>query len=288
MKLSYRNQKNAEAISRYWNKPLDRPDWYKVSAESGDQAEIFVYDIIGWPFNDAGELIRMISDMKGSPILVRVNSPGGDVFDANALYNAFKAHDAKVTMRIEALAASAASYLVLAGTEVQAYRNAMMMIHEPWTIALGNQYDFREIADVLGQISGNMVDIYAAESKIGKREVREMMKSETWMTAKQMKEKGFVDTIIDGDAAKAQFDLSMFANLPPEIVPNDDPRPEPTIRDAERALRDVGFSQNKAKAMLAGSKQTDADREETETLKAVICELQIKTTLHETISSMRR
>jgi len=255
MKLSYRNQKNAEAVARYWSKPLDRPDWYKVSAQNGDEAEILIYDVIGWPFNDAGELVRAVSDMRGQSILVRVNSPGGDVFDSVAIFNALKGHNSKVTTRIESVALSAASFIVLAGKEVQAYPNTMMMIHEPWTIAAGNQFDFENIRDILSQISGNMVDIYAAESNVGKREIREMLKEETWMNAKTMKEKGFIDTILDGNGAKAQFDLSMFSNVPDDLIQG---RQQPTERQLERALRDAGLSRADAKALLAGRREHDA------------------------------
>ena len=269
MNLKYRNQKNAEATARYWNKPLDCPDWYEIKALSPDQSEIVLYDVIGWPFNDAGELVRAITGMKGKEILARINSPGGDIWDGIAIFNAFARHDAKVTTRIESMAASIASVIALAGKEVQAYQNAMLMIHEPWTVAAGSQYDFREIADILEKISGNMVDIYASNSSVGKREVREMMKAETYFTAKEAKEKGFIDTIIDGKGAKAQFDLSMFAHVPDDIRSEGH---EPTEREIERILRDAGVSRGKAKAMLAGCKQDES--REIESMKAEIMKIQ--------------
>jgi ATP-dependent Clp protease protease subunit len=250
MQMKYRSQRNAEAAAKYWNKPLERPDWYKINALSDSEAEIMIYDAIGWPFNDAGDFVRALNDMKQSQITVRINSPGGDVFDAMAIYNALQAHGSKIVTRIEAMAASAASYVALAGKEVQAYKNAMMMIHEPWIMAFGNQYDLRDAADILDKISGNMVDIYAGNSNMGKREVKDMMKAETWMTAKEAKDKGFVDTVLDAKSAKAQFDLSIFANAPAELTVKSEK--ELTERDAERILREAGFSRNKAKAMLAG------------------------------------
>ena len=257
--FKYRNQRNAEATARYWNKPLDKADWYKIEAQADDAAEILIYDIIGWPFNDAGELVRTLAEMKQSKITVRINSPGGDVFDAVAIFNALQSHKSKIITRIESLAASAASFVALAGKEVHAYQNAMFMIHDPWAYSSGNQYDLREIADILEKISLNMVDIYAANGTPGKREIIQMMKAETWFTAKEAKEKGFIDTIIDGKAAKAQFDLSMFAHVPDEFMAEGH---ELTERDAEKALRDAGFSRAKAKALLAGrSQETDGIEE---------------------------
>ncbi|MDD5204414.1 MAG: Clp protease ClpP [Desulfobacterales bacterium] len=251
MKLTYRTRAVAKAVSGIYQRPLDQKfDWYEIKAQADDEVEMLVYDYIGWPFNDAGELVRSIAGMRGKKITVRINSPGGDVFDAMAIYNAFTGHDSKVTTRAEALAASSASIILLAGKEVQAYQNAMLMIHEPWAFIAGNQWDMREMAELLGKINENMVDIYSQQSKAGKKEIRQMLKDETWMTAKEAKEKGFIDTILDGKAAaKASFDLSMFANLPDELRPAEGD--EPTIRDAERALRDAGFSQGKAKAVLS-------------------------------------
>ena len=169
MNFKYRNQRNAEATARYWNKPLDKVDWYKIEALSEDNTEVMIYDVIGWPFNDAGEIIRALAGINTKTVTVRINSPGGDVFDAMAIFNALQSHKSKVITRVESLAASAASFIALAGKEVQAYQNAMFMIHEPWVLAAGSQHDLREIADILEKISGNMVDIYAQNSNVGKR-----------------------------------------------------------------------------------------------------------------------
>jgi len=250
MNLSYRNQKNAEAVSRFWGKPLDRPEWYKIEASANDQAEILVYDVIGWPYNDAGDLVRYVNSLGDKDILVRLNTPGGDVFDGMAIFNALANHKGKVTIRIEALAASMGSVLAMAGKEIQAYSNTMMMIHDPWIYTAGNQYELREMADLLEKISGNMLDVYAGRSKIGKREMREIMKAETWYTAKEAKEKGFIDTILEtGKAAKAQFDLTMYTNAPDGICSIEGR--DLTEREIERALRDAGASRSFAKAIVA-------------------------------------
>jgi len=272
MNLSYRNHKNAEAVSRFWGKPLDRPEWYKIEASANDQAEILVYDVIGWPYNDAGDLVRYVNSLGDKDILVRLNTPGGDVFDGMAIFNALANHKGKVTIRIEALAASMGSVLAMAGKEIQAYSNTMMMIHDPWTYMAGNQYELREMADLLEKISGNMLDVYTGRSKVGKREMKEIMKAETWYTAKEAKEKGFINTILEtGKATKAQFDLTMYANVPDvfEWEP-----PEATERQKEKALRDVGFSLNDAKAILAGRR--DGNQRDVENLKRSILEVQNK------------
>lgn len=290
MKLSYRNPRNAQIIAEYYSKPLDKPDWYKVSAESDEEADILLYDYIGWPYNDAGEFVRAISELTQKKIIVRINSPGGDVWDASAIHNAIRAHPSKPITRIESLAASAASYIAVAGFQKQAYKNTMMMIHEPWVFSFGNQFELRELADLLEQISGTMIEMYADNTNVGKRELREMLKSETWMNAKKMKEKGFIDTILEaGKPAKAQFDLSVFANIPEDIFGSrENFNNNLSVRDAEKALRDVGFSKNTAKAMLAGSKQASSDQQEIETLKAAVSDFEIKAALQKTVSCFRR
>lgn len=250
MNLSYRNQKNAEAVSRFWGKPLDRPEWYKIEASANDQAEILIYDVIGWPYNDAGDLVRYVNSLGDKDILVRLNTPGGDVFDGMAIFNSLANHKGKVTIRIEALAASMGSVLAMAGKEIQAYSNTMMMIHDPWTYMAGNQYELREMADLLEKISGNMLDVYAGRSKIGKREMKEIMKAETWYTAKEAKEKGFINTILEtGKATKAQFDLTMYTNAPDGICSIEGR--DLDEREIERALRDAGASRSFAKAIVA-------------------------------------
>ncbi|MHB8110512.1 MAG: head maturation protease, ClpP-related [Syntrophorhabdaceae bacterium] len=263
MNLKYRNKHGAEATARFWGKALDKKDWYKVEALSDDEAEVLIYDVIGWPFNDAGELVRALAELKQKTITVRINSPGGDVFDAMAIFNALQSHKSKIVTRIESLAASAASFIALAGKEVQAYQNAMVMIHNSWIYTAGNQYDLREMADILEKIDGNITDIYAANTSVGKREIKDMMKSVTWMTAKEAKEKGFIDTIIDGKAAKAQFDLSMFDNAP-DIFTAAHHEGEPTQRQIEKVLRDAGLSKNKAQAVLAGGWKALSGEQETQ------------------------
>jgi len=253
MRLSYRNELNAKIIAGTYNKPLDKPDWYTIKAVSGEEAEIFIYDYIGWPYNDAGELVRAMADIKDTPILARLNSPGGDVFDGIAILNAFANHPGGVTVRIESLAASIASVLAMGGRKVEAYQNTMMMIHNSWVIAAGNRKELIEIADILEQIDENMVDAYTGKTKLGKRAVRDMMAAETWMNAKTMKEKGFVDEILkSGQGVKAEFDLSIFDNVPDEFISNTaDAGGNLTRKETERALRNAGASRDYARAVAA-------------------------------------
>jgi len=262
MKLAYRSEKNAEAVARYWGKSLEKPDWYRIEAKDDDNnAEIIIYDVVGWPYNDAFDLIRNLGTIKAKNISVRINSPGGDVFDGVAIFNALKEHPAHVTTKIEGLAASIASIIALAGDEVQAHKNAMYMVHDPWVLAAGNQYDLREIADILGKIGGNMLDIYYDKSNIGKRELKQMMKDETWFTAAEAKDRGLIDTILDTGAAKAKFDLSIYANVPDELEDSDREGATLSKQEIERALRDAGASRSFAKSIAARGSNGNSQRD---------------------------
>jgi len=260
MKLSYRNPKNAVAVAAYWGKSLDKPDWYEVKALSGDTMEVFVFDVIGWPFTDVSGLIRAMATEKEKPILARINSPGGDVFDGMSLFNAFANHPGGVTVRIEGLAASMASIVAMGGRKIEAYQNTMFMVHNAWTVAGGDHNLMREVADLIEKISGQMLEIYTGKTKSGKKDMKQMMDDETWLTAKEAEAKGFIDTVLtSGKAAKAVFDLSMFAHVPDGITEEQEGR-ELTRKETERALRNAGASREYARAVAA--KRADASEVE--------------------------
>jgi ATP-dependent protease ClpP protease subunit len=248
MKLSYRTENNAKAIAAIWGREIDNKSPYTIKALSDDSTEIWIMDVLGYPWNDINSIIREVSSLKSKDILVRINSPGGDPIDTFALYHALKNHSAKVTVRIESLAASAASFLALAGDEVQAYSSSLFMIHNSWAVVAGNRFELQDIADFLEKIDANMQDVYASKTKLGKREIADMMKAETWLSAKEAKEKGFIDTILDGKGAKAEFDLSIFSNTPK--LDNDNPTIL-TSFDVERILRDAKAPKAFAKAVAA-------------------------------------
>lgn len=251
MKLAYRNERNAKALAALYGKPIEKPDWYSLKAAAEDEAEIVIYDYIGWPYNDPVDLVRALGELGPQAVTVRINSPGGDVFDGMAIFNALRSHKGRVTTRIEGLAASMASIIALAGKEVQAYANTMFMIHNPWVVVAGDQDDLREVADIVEKMRNSMVDVYAQASGVGKKELRDLMKAETWLTAKEAKDKGFVDTVLDGKGMKAAFDLSVFANVPEGLEGQREGR-ELTEREIERALRDAGASRSFAKTVAAG------------------------------------
>lgn len=250
MKLPYRTEINARAVAKIWGKALDNPDWWRVEASTDDAEEILIYDYIGWPFNDPFEFANHIKALDGKDVTIRINSPGGDVFDGLAIYSAMKEYKGRITTRIEGLAASMASVIALGGDEVQAHKYTMYMIHEPLVLTVGNQHDLRDVADILQKLTVNFVDIYSDKAPGKKRDIKQKMQDETWFSAQEARDYGFVDTVLDLPAAKAGFDLSIFANAPPDGIAMSEGRVL-NEREIERALRDAGASRSFAKAVVA-------------------------------------
>ncbi|MFA7077983.1 MAG: head maturation protease, ClpP-related [Syntrophomonas sp.] len=254
--MNYKTDKNARAISAFWGKQIDNSLPYQINSLSTSETEIFIYDVLGFPFNDINSMVKEISQIKSEKMTIRINSPGGDIIDCFALFQAIKEHPAKVTVRIEALAASAASIIAMAGDTIEAYRSSFVMIHNAWAFTAGNQYELNDLIDLLKKIDANMIDIYHARSKLGKRELADMMKATSFFNAKEAKAHGLIDTILNaGSPAEAKFDLSMFASAPDTLQSE---QRKPTERTIERALRDAGMSRSEAKALLAGRQHDES------------------------------
>jgi ATP-dependent Clp protease protease subunit len=245
----YRNERTAKSISAYWGKPLKDREWYSVDTSSG-QSEVLIYDVIGWPYVDAGEFTREFKSIKSKEITVGINSPGGDVFDGTAIYNVIKDHPAKVTTRIDGVAASMASIIALAGDEIQIASNAYYMIHNPWSMAIGDYRDFENESGLLRRIANTLAETYSERTGQKLDAVQQMMDNETWIIGKELVEQGFADKVI-GEGKKASFDLSMYANTPKDIKSETVKTPVKTERELEQVLtRDAGLSRSQAKAII--------------------------------------
>lgn len=221
--------------------------------------EIEVYDEIGfWGVNAKDFRAKL----KGTgDVVLKINSPGGSVFDGIAIYNDLKAHPGNVRVEITGIAASIASIIAMAGDEIAIAENGMMMIHNAWTIAAGNAVELQAQAEVLSKIDGNLALTYAnRKGTPGVRAIKQMMAEETWMTGKEAKANGFATEILSpvDKTAQARFDLSVFEHAP-ESLAYDDEGVARTIRDAERALRDAGWSRNEARKILSQREDNQRD-----------------------------
>lgn len=244
------------------------------------KAEGNVLTLIGgignwWDEMDAKTVIDAINGMEGD-ITVRLNSPGGDVFDGITIMNALKAHDGKVTVIVEGLAASAASYIAIGGAdELRMAEGAMLMIHNALTIAAGNAADLRKEADLLDKVSDNIADIYAKHCKKSKDEIKASMDAETWFTVQEAKDYGF-DIVADEEEAKLEnFALLQTYNHVPSVFNNAPLHQDLTKRDLEALLRDNGVSRKQAKALASKAfdsnlRDADVDSEMLEKLEQAI------------------
>ena len=163
---------------------------------------------------------KMLKDLGNvNNITVRINSPGGNVFDGTAIYNLLKQHPANVDVNIIGMALSAASVIAQAGNTISMAHNAMFMIHDPWGYSMGNSREMRDTADLLDKIKGTLVDSYALRVKdLTKEQIGDMMAEETWFTAEEAKDAGFIDKITTDETFEASWDLTKFKNTPQQAL----------------------------------------------------------------------
>ncbi len=232
-------------------------------AQTETEAEILLYDEISWWGITAEAFRRELDAITAPTINLRINSPGGDVFESLAIYNAVREHPARVVAHIDGLAASMASVIALAADEVRMAENAFLMVHNPWSLVIGNAVDLRKEADLLDKVAGSLVMAYRNKTGATDEQIAAWMDAETWFTAAEAAEAGFADEVAqdgapEGDAPAALFDLSVFGNVPDALKA---PPADPTIRDLERALRDAGLSQIAAKAFVAAGRAAADQRD---------------------------
>jgi ATP-dependent protease ClpP protease subunit len=231
--------------------------WYTITAKN-DVSEIWLYDEIGktWYGEGVGakEFLAEINAIKSPKIDMHINSPGGEVFEGAAIYNAVKRHPATVTTYVDGIAASIASVIALAGDKVVMAENALFMMHNPSGFCMGGSEDMRKTADILDKVCGTMIGAYTAKSGKDDAEIKGMLDAETWMDAEEARAAGFCDEVGDSMdmAACAKF-IPVMSKMGFKHAPqNFNAKKEtPSVKDIERVLRDAGCSRKAAKSILA-------------------------------------
>lgn len=216
--------------------------WYTITANAqADKpvVEIRIYGEIGFWGTTAEAFVAELDAAAagGADILVSLNSPGGDVFDAFAIYNALRRYAGRVTTRVDSVAASAASLIAMAGDQLIMPENTQLMIHNAWIITGGTAEDLRTTAEMMDRIRDGVVAAYSRKSGLDSDKIIEMMDATTWMTALEAQAMGFCDLIEDpirlqmSDSAAAV--LEKHKNLPDDVkamlkaLEGGDPAPEP-------------------------------------------------------------
>jgi ATP-dependent protease ClpP protease subunit len=226
-------------------------DWFRVLRNDADSAAPTRVDIYaeigggGW-FSEGVSAIDFVAQLAAidGDLQVNINSPGGDVFDGLAIYNALAQRPGNVTTIVDGLAASAASFIAMAGKTRMICPGAMIMIHEAAGLCIGNAGDMRDLAELLDKVSENIAGIYASHS--GRADGwRAAMRAESWYTADEAVAAGLAHQLAQRPeqaalAAAAKFDLSAYLH-PPRMSDAPPQTPQGGTRDAAALLAAAGY-----------------------------------------------
>jgi ATP-dependent Clp endopeptidase proteolytic subunit ClpP len=183
--------------------------WYNLVEIEGMQT-LHIYDEIGYWGITASSLVKDLASLGGKDLTVHMNTPGGEVFDGIAIYQALKNYAGNVTVIVDALAASIGSVIAMAGNKVVMAKNATMMIHEGHTVCAGNAAEMQHKAMQLDNASANIASIYAERAGGSVESWREYMRAETWFNAEETVRVGLADEIQGQSDASNVWDLSMY------------------------------------------------------------------------------
>jgi len=227
--------------------------WYEIKAETGSAADIWIYEEIGENFWGEGltakQFVTDLAALSVDHIALHINSPGGNVFDGQAIYNALQRHPARVTSHVEGLAASIASVVALAGDTVEMAENALFMIHDPYGMAMGTAADMRQMAEVLDKVRGTILGVYERKSGGDPEAILEAMAAETWYTAAEARAAGYADSVAAPvkAAALTRFD---FNSLGYRHVPDALAHADRTAADAFEAPRATSFEDRQSRDLV--------------------------------------
>ena len=202
----------------------------KKGENSVSEATMFIYGLIGsnmWADGciSADQFRKDLNDLDemGSikTLNIRINSDGGDVFDAQAIYSLLVQHPAVVNVFVDGVAASAASFIAMAGNTIKIAESAFFMIHNPWGGARGDAREMRRYADMLDAVGSAIASIYTSRTGQSPADVKKWLDAETWMAGPVAVERGFADAITPNLGVAAMLhDTKAFRNLPRELRPN--------------------------------------------------------------------
>jgi ATP-dependent Clp protease protease subunit len=225
--------------------------WYQIKAasEGSDTAEVSILEeISAWYGCNAKSFLTEFRALKAQNVDIYINSPGGSVIEALAIFNGMRASGKNITVHVLGIAASAASYIAMAGDKVVMPKNTLMFLHNPINGVYGNAEDLRDAADDLDKMGGMLAATYAKRWKGDEKALADVLANETLLTADECLEYGLCDEVVDEIKATASFDVD---TLPPAAramftaaatkPPAADPAPEPAVVEppvADAALAD--------------------------------------------------
>ena len=210
--------------------PNPTQKFYALEKSNDGEATIHLYDEVGAFGAGSKDFLADLAKLDGQHIHLRINSPGGSVVEGTAIYNALRRHKGGLTVHIDALAASMASVIAMAGAPVYIADNALLMIHNPWTVSAGDADQLRREADLLDKLKSTLVNAYTRKTGMDTEKVTAMMDEETWLDATEAVALGFADGIEEGVAAAATATpenlRARFDNFAKGMTQEEAPKPE--------------------------------------------------------------
>ena len=193
------------------------PSWFRIHAEAKGEVEVGIYDYIGQGGFTSQQLLNALRPYAKRNLHIRVNSGGGDVFEGITIFNQLRQHHGTVRVTIDGLAASAASVIAMAGSQISMHPTSFMMIHNAWGMVVGDAHEMRAMADVLEKVSNQIAQVYASRTTQSVDQIQAWMADEAWMTAEESATRGFADVILGDSEPGAEAEAQ--AAVKPEIAP---------------------------------------------------------------------
>lgn len=212
---------------------------YSIKNED-DEATIYIYDAIGdWFGISAEAFAKDMNAIDKKTINLRINSPGGDVFAAQAMAQIIRSHKANVIAHIDGIAASAATTIAMAADEVVMAPGAQFMIHNAWSIAMGDYREMSKVSDMLKKVNDSIAADYTRKTGKSAKDVADLMDAETWFNADEALANGFIDKIASTDKkTKNIWDLSGYNKAPTHLLnPENDADDEINVEYLQRHLK---------------------------------------------------
>lgn len=220
-----------------------------LQASTETDNTISMLDVIGqdWWTGEGVTAKRISAALRSigadNPVIVNLNSPGGDMFEGTAIYNLLREHRGHVTVKVLGMAASAASVVAMAADEIQIGRSSFFMIHNCWVAAAGNRHEFRDLSEWMEPFDAAMVDVYAARTGMPSADIAKMMDRETWVGGSSAVDKGFADSLLDSDSVKEGEGKTQAA----------------AVRRLEATLRAAGMPRSEAQKLISDFKSSLSD-----------------------------
>jgi ATP-dependent protease ClpP protease subunit len=190
----------ASALAR-WNPDI-------IAKATPDESTINIYSTIGEYGDGSGMTPKIVSAIlrkaEGADVSVNINSPGGDFFDGLAINTMLTEYDGKVNVRVLGMAASAASLVALAGDTISIAPAGFFMIHNAWSVAIGNRHDMMAVASMLEQFDQSMVDLYAASTGMDKKTIAKLLDAESWISGQDAVDQGFATALLGEDQVRLE------------------------------------------------------------------------------------